>query len=159
MSWENAMLWSFVATLVLTIILSGGRGLGMTRMDIPYLLGTIFTQDRDKAVRFGVLFHMANGWVFGLIYVAIFHSLGIFTAVAGATIGLLHAIFVLSVGMEALPSFHPRMSSEQDGPDPTRQLEPPGFLALHYGRQTPIATVFAHLIYGLILGMFYHPSL
>ena len=47
------------------------------------------------------------------------------------------------------------MASEQKGPTVTRQLEPPGFLALNYGYQTPISVVVAHLIYGAILGGFY----
>jgi len=33
-----------------------------------------------------------------------------------------------------LPGLHLRMASEQRGPEPTRQLEPPGFLALNYAR-------------------------
>ncbi|HEV2073099.1 MAG TPA: hypothetical protein VGR29_05595, partial [Thermomicrobiales bacterium] len=40
-------------------------------------------------------------------------------------------------------------------PTPTRQLEPPGFFALHYGRRTPISVILAHLLYGGILGAFY----
>jgi hypothetical protein len=54
-----------------------------------------------------------------------------------------------------LPAMHPRMASEQDGPTPTRQLEPPGFMALNYGRRTPITVILAHLVYGGILGAFY----
>jgi hypothetical protein len=50
---------------------------------------------------------------------------------------------------------HPRMASEHHGPNPTRQLEPPGFMALNYGRPTPVATILAHLLYGAILGAFY----
>jgi len=57
--------------------------------------------------------------------------------------------------MSLLPSFHPRMASEQKGPTVTRQLEPPGFLALNYGYQTPVSVLLAHLIYGGILGAFY----
>ncbi len=34
-------------------------------------------------------------------------------------------------------------------------LEPPGFLALTYGYQTPASVLLAHLIYGAILGTFY----
>ncbi|OQW37218.1 MAG: hypothetical protein A4E19_13685 [Nitrospira sp. SG-bin1] len=33
--------------------------------------------------------------------------------------------------------------------------EPPGFLAMNYGYQTPLATVPAHLAYGAVLGGFY----
>jgi hypothetical protein len=50
---------------------------------------------------------------------------------------------------------HPRMASERQGPTPTRQLEPPGFLALNYGKRTPISVVLAHLLYGGLLGAFY----
>jgi hypothetical protein len=37
----------------------------------------------------------------------------------------------------------------------TRLIEPPGFLALHYGRRTPISVVVAHVVFGLMLGAFY----
>jgi hypothetical protein len=66
-----------------------------------------------------------------------------------------HGLFVLAAAMPALPALHPRMASEQRGPEPTRQLEPPGFLALNYGRQTPLSVVLAHLVYDGILGAFY----
>jgi hypothetical protein len=72
-------------------------------------------------------------------------------------IGLVHAAFVLTAGMRVLPGLHPRMASEQHGPTVTRQLEPPGFLALNYGYQTPVSVVVAHVIFGAILGAFYTP--
>jgi hypothetical protein len=37
----------------------------------------------------------------------------------------------------------------------TRQLEPPGFLALNYGRRKPLSVLLDHLAYGGILGGFY----
>jgi hypothetical protein len=57
--------------------------------------------------------------------------------------------------MRLLPGLHPRMASEQQGPTVMRQLEPPGFLALNYGYQTPVSVLVAHLAYGGILGSFY----
>jgi hypothetical protein len=36
-----------------------------------------------------------------------------------------------------------------------RQLEPPGFLALHYGVRTPVSVLVAHVAFGSILGAFY----
>ena len=66
-----------------------------------------------------------------------------------------YALYVLVASMPALPAMHPRMASEQDGPTPTKQLEPPGFMALNYGRRTPITVILAHLLYGVILGTFY----
>src|SRR5438045_2860574 len=149
------LLWGFVATVVLTAILAGSQGIGFTRMNLPYLLGTMFTPDRDRAKLLGVLVHFANGWIFSLVYVAAFHSVGRATWWFGALIGLVHASFVLAVGMPALPGLHPRMANEQQGPTVVRQLEPPGFLALHYGARTPLSVLAAHAIFGAILGEFY----
>ena len=73
----------------------------------------------------------------------------------GAGIGLVHGLFVLAVAMPIIPAMHPRMVSEYFGPMPNRQLQPPGFLALNYGRRTPIVALTAHLVYGAILGGFY----
>ena len=149
------LLWGFVSTVVLSAILGGSQGLGMTRMNFPYLLGTIFTPNRDRAKLIGVLVHFANGWLFSLLYVAAFHSWGAATWWLGAATGLVHASFVLAVGMPVLPGMHPRMASEQYGPTVVRQLEPPGFLALHYGIRTPVSVLLAHVTFGSILGGFY----
>jgi uncharacterized membrane protein YagU involved in acid resistance len=155
MNWPSWLLWGFVATVVLTALLAGSRGLGLTRMDLTYLLGTIFTPDRDRAKLVGVLVHFVNGWLFSLLYVAAFHAWGMATWWLGALIGLVHASFVLTVLMGTLPAMHPRMANEQRGPTVVRQLEPPGFMALHYGLRTPLAVLVAHLVFGAILGAFY----
>jgi hypothetical protein len=47
------------------------------------------------------------------------------------------------------------MANEQGGPTVVRQLEPPGFLGLHYGTRTPISVFAAHALFGAILGAFY----
>lgn len=155
MNWTSWLLWGFVSTVVLTSILAGSQGLGMTRMNIPYLLGTMFTAGRDRATLIGFVFHFLNGWLFTLLYVAAFHAWGLATWWLGAFIGLVHATFVLTVGIPLLPALHPRMANEQHGPSVVRQLEPPGFLALHYGIRTPVSIVLAHAVFGAILGAFY----
>ena len=43
MSWGSALLWSFAATVVLTGLMAGSQGAHVTRMSIPYMLGTLFT--------------------------------------------------------------------------------------------------------------------
>lgn len=154
-NWPHAILWGFCATIVLDTLLASSRALGLTRMDLPFMLGTMFTVRRERAKVLGFLFHLINGWIFALLYIAIFVSLGIQTWWVGALIGLTHALFILIPGMALLPSIHPRMATEDSGPDATHQLEPPGFLALHYGKRTPLATIFAHIIFGMILGVFY----
>jgi uncharacterized membrane protein YagU involved in acid resistance len=149
------LLWGFVATVVLTAIIYSTQALGMTRMNIAYLLGTMFTPNRDRAKLIGVLVHFVNGWIFSLVYIAAFHSWGQANWWLGAIIGLVHASFVLAVGMPTMPALHPRMANEQYGPTVVRQLEPPGFFALHYGIRTPISILAAHAVFGAILGGFY----
>ena len=152
------MLWGFVATLILTTLMSGSQRLGLTRMNVPFILGTMFTPNRDRAKLVGFGVHLVNGWLFALLYAAAFQSWRRATWWLGAAIGLVHALFVLVAAMPILPGLHPRMASEQRGPTPTRQLEPPGFLALHYGHRTPFSVILAHLVYGGILGAFYRPK-
>ena len=126
------LFWSFIATLILTTLLSSSRGLGLTRMDIPFMVGSMFTEDRDRAQWLGFIIHMLNGWVFAFLYIIGFRMSGMFHWWSGAVIGLIHALFLLTAGMALLPTIHPRMATEQHGPDLTHLLEPPGFLALHY---------------------------
>lgn len=145
----------FAATIILTSTMAASLGLGLTRMDIPLMLGTMFTSDRNLAKVLGFLLNLINGWIFALFYIALLTALHVMTWWAGMLTGLLQSFFVLLVVLPTLPNLHPRMATEDRGPDPTRQLEPPGFLALHYGRGTPIATIVAHLLYGGVLGILY----
>jgi hypothetical protein len=155
MNLESILLWGFVATIVLTTIMQGGQGIGLSRMSLPFMLGTMFTANRDRAGMLGFLVHLLNGWLFALLYALAFESWRRATWWLGAGIGLVHGLAVLVALMPVLPGFHPRMASEQRGPEPTRELEPPGFLALNYGRRTPLLALLAHLVYGAIIGAFY----
>ena len=149
------LLWGFVATVILTALLSGSQGLRLTRINLPYIVGTFVTPNRDRALFWGFLRHLLDGWFFSLIYVFAFQSWGEASWWRGAGIGLVHGAFVLTAGMKILPGLHPRMATERHGPTVVRQLEPPGFLALNYGVQTPIAVLIAHVIFGAVLGGFY----
>ena len=150
----HCAIWGLFATIVLTTLLAGSQGLGYTRMNVPFLLGTIVTPNRDRAKVYGVLIHMVNGVIFASVYLFAFQLWGGATWWKGAILGAVHAGFLLSFGVTFLPALHPHMASERQGPTVVRQLEPPGFLGLHYGRPTPIAVFVAHVVFGIILGVF-----
>lgn len=156
MSIGSILLWGFVATLLLTATLAASQLLGFTRMSLPFILGTMITADRSRAMVIGFAMHLVAGWLFALIYALVFQALCQATWWLGALGGLFHGLFVLIVLLPLLPEVHPRMATERQGPTPTRMLQPPAFLALHYGRSTPLATLIAHIAYGVILGAFYH---
>ena len=70
------LLWGFVGTVVLTTVLSASQGLNLTRMNLPFMLGTIVRPGSRSAARVGFLIHLVNGWLFALVYVATFHAWG-----------------------------------------------------------------------------------
>lgn len=155
MNLPSILLWGFAATAVLTTLTIAAQSLGLTRIDIPFIVGTMFTPDRDRAKFVGLFVHLINGWIFALVYGLFFENVHRATWWFGAMIGLAQGVIVVVAILPLLPGIHPRMVSDFRGPEPTRLLEPPGFLATNYGRMTPIVTIFAHAIYGAILGAFY----
>lgn len=96
------------------------------------------------------------GWVGALGYVALLHAHGGASVWLGALLGLLHAALLLTAGVRVLPAVHPGMASEHHGPPVKRQLEPPGFLGLNYGRWTPAVVTVAHALYSAAVGLLYH---
>jgi hypothetical protein len=154
MNITDIVLWGFAATLLLTTVLAVSKPVGLTRMDLPFILGTIFTSNRSKAALYGYITHLILGWFFAFIYAAAFKSAGYYTWWFGLIIGFVHGAFVLSAGIQIIAAFHPRMAQPYQGPTPTRLLEPPGLFALNYGKGTPLMTMIAHLLYGAVLGTF-----
>jgi len=154
------MIWgvivgSVAGTVVLTTLLRAASELGLTRMDIPFLLGTAVTVDRVRAKAIGYALHFVFGLVFALAYWAIFAVVDEAGFVLGALLGLVHALFASTALVNVLlPVVHPRMGTGFDAAGSAPLLEPPGFLLLNYGRQTPIATIAAHIAYGAIIGGF-----
>ncbi len=155
--WGGWATFGFGATVALTAILVTAQLTGRTRMDIPMMLGTIFVEDPDRARVVGSLVHLANGQVFALFYAAGFSLLDRATWWLGGLFGLLHGIAALTLIIPLLPGIHPRMASERQGPTGDVVLEPPGPLALNYGRATAAVTLAAHVAYGSLLGILLSP--
>jgi hypothetical protein len=155
MSVWGALAGGFVGTIVLTSALSAASELQLTRMDIPFLLGTALFPDRPRAKAAGYLLHFFAGLLFALAYFAVFAAIGEASWWLGALFGLLHGTFAGTALVNVLlPIVHPRMGSPATAADRSPLLEPPGFLLLNYGAATPLVTLVAHLAYGAIVGGF-----
>lgn len=151
----GALAGGFVGTVVLTSGLRACSELHVTRIDIPFLLGTAVTEDRTRAKAVGYLLHFIAGLAFALIYYAVFTALGEASWWLGALFGVVHALFAGTTLVNVLlPAVHPRMGTTSTAADSSPQLEPPGFLLVNYGRSTPVATVLVHIAYGAIVGGF-----
>ena len=154
MDWAGWAVFGLVATTGLTAVMIAAQLAGRTRLDLPLMLGTITTEDPDRARVAGFAIHLVVGQVFALFYAAGFAALDQSEWWLGATFGLAHAAVALTVLVPLLPGVHPRMASERAGPNSTAVLEPPGLFALNYGTTTPLVAVAAHLVYGAVLGLF-----
>lgn len=151
----GALLGGLLGTVVLTTLLRGASEFGWTRMDLPFLLGTAVTEDRIRAKVVGYALHFVFGLVFALAYYAVFAVVDRSGVVLGALLGLAHALFAGTALVSILlPAVHPRMGTGFDAAGSAPLLEPPGFMLLNYGRETPLATIVSHLAYGAIVGGF-----
>jgi hypothetical protein len=151
----GAVVGGLAGTVVLTTILRAASELGLTRIDLPFLLGTALTTDRVRAKAIGYALHFVSGIFFALAYYAIFLVIGAAGVLLGALFGFVHALFAGTALVSVLlPVVHPRMGTGFDAAGSAPLLEPPGFLMLNYGRETPVVNVAAHVAYGAIVGGF-----
>jgi hypothetical protein len=144
-----------VGTVVLTTVLRGASEAGLTRMDLPFLLGTAFTANRTRAKALGYGLHFVSGLGFALLYYAIFAAIHESGWALGALFGLVHALFAGTVLVNILlPLVHPRMATPLTAAPSVALLEAPGFMMRNYGLGTPLVTLAAHLVFGAIVGGF-----
>jgi hypothetical protein len=124
-------------------------------MDIPLLLGTVFTDNRSRASVVGYLLHFFNGLVFALAYYGTFKAVDQAGWAFGAALGVVHAAFAGGALVTILlPAVHPRMGTPWSDAEETPLLEPPGFMLVNYGRRTALWTLLVHIAYGAIVGGF-----
>jgi hypothetical protein len=157
MDWAGWALFGLVATAVLTVVMIAAQLAGLTRLDLPLVLGALVVEDPDRARVAGFFIHLAVGQGFALGYAACFALLGSATWWLGGLLGLLHVAVALTVLVPLVVGVHPRMASGRAGPGSIAVLEPPGLLGLNYGTQTPAVAVVAHLAYGVALGLLLRP--
>jgi len=153
----STLVGGFFGTMVLTILMRFASELRVTRMDLAFLLGTTVTANRTRAKAIGYVFHFLLGLGFAFAYTACFVVLGRSAWWLGATIGVVHGVFVGAVLVNVLlPAVHPRMGTPDTAADEIALIEPPGFLMLNYGRNTFLLNLAAHIVYGAIVGAMVH---
>jgi hypothetical protein len=152
-SLQGALAGGFIGTLVLTTGLRAATELRLTRIDLPFLLGTAFTADRTRARALGYALHFLFGLLFASTYYLVFEALDEASWWFGALLGVVHALFAGTALVSVLlPLIHPRMGTSFSAADSAPLLEPPGFMLLNYGASTPIVMLATHVIYGAIVG-------
>ena len=154
----STLVGGVIGTIVLTTMIRAASELRLTRMDLAFLLGTAFVEDRTRAKAVGYACHFALGVLFAFGYAATFVAVGRSSWWLGAAVGALHALFVSTVLVNVLlPLVHPRMGTPDTAAADTPLIEAPGFLMLNYGRSTFVLNLVAHVAYGAIVGALVNP--
>ena len=155
MSIWAALAGGFAGTLVLTTVLRAASEFHLTRIDLPFLLGTAVSADRARAKTIGYVAHFVMGLIFAIGYYAMFTALGRHDWWLGAIFGVGQSIFAGTVLVNVLlPLVHPRMGTPLSDATSVALLEPPGFMARNYGVRTPLVSLLAHVAYGTIIAVF-----
>jgi len=71
-----ALGWGLLATALLTLVMSASQGLGWSRISLPYMLGTIFSPRRDRALAIGSGLHAVIGLAVAVGYALVFEGWG-----------------------------------------------------------------------------------
>ncbi len=151
----GALAGGAVGVVVFSICLELCQAAGVTRMDVPLLLGTAIVDDRDRGRVVGYGIHLALGLGFSLIYAGVFAAVGHAGWLLGLALGAVHAGFFGGPLMNVLlPAFHPRMGKPWTDASETPILEPPGFMLRNYGASTLAVSLALHLAFGAIVGAF-----
>ena len=149
----SALVGGFVGTVVLTTGMQAATALRLTRIDLPFLLGTALTSDRTRAGALGYGLHFVLGLAFALGYYAVFAAADVASWWLGAALGVIHGLFAGTALVNSLlPLVHPRMGSNFSDASTAPLLEPPGFLLLNYGSSTPVVLILVHALYGALIG-------
>lgn len=151
---SSAIAGGVIGTLAMATIIKAAAELGLSRMDLALLLGTVVSANRRKARAVGYVFHFLIGIVFAELYGGFFEIVGRSSWQMGALLGALHAIFTSTVLVSVLlPVVHPRMATPDTAANDITLIEPPGFLMLNYGRSTIAVSLIAHIVYGALVGL------
>lgn len=155
--------WGFVASAAMATLLEGAQLSGYTRMSMPFLFGALVTGNRRWAIILGYALYLLGGWVFAVVYALCLQTLHVSGAGSGAAIGFVlalgHGLFLIAVFLPLLPYIHPRLASDYDGVHALARIEPPGPFGLNYGWATPLATVLAQALFGIVFGLGYGAAL
>ena len=148
-----AIIAGIIATVIMTAVMYIGRAMMPEQMpmNILYLLGTMMTRDTKMAYMMGSVMHLMNGIIFAIIHAAIYAAFGLESNLLlwGLLLGAIHWVIV-GMGMGMMPMMH---SGIKDG-----TIDAPGAFAMSLPMMNRIGFLMVHLLFGLLVGVFYGAS-
>jgi hypothetical protein len=141
----NAVIAGVVATLVFTMVLMMAPKMGMPKMDIVSLLGSMFGKPNQAL---GWMMHLMMGVVFTLIYAFLWaNGIGAATWTGGLVFGAVHWLIV-GVVMAMIPMMHAGIKSGA--------VQAPGmWMTNNGGTMAFIGGLVGHMIFGVVVALVY----
>ncbi len=119
------------------------------KMDLLKMLGTMMLPASGMTYGVGLVIHAMMSVIFALVHVAFFFWFDLESSLVlwGLLFGAVHGIMIgIAFGM-ITPSTHRGI---RDG-----VVEAPGFFGLSMGMTTAMGILMVHLLYGVLVGVFY----
>jgi hypothetical protein len=153
--------WAITAGLVggiaFLMVVYMGLAIRMTRMNFLEMLGTMIAPTGSKATVYsiGLMAHLMMSAAFGLAHAGILDAIGV-TSVGQAAgwdllIGAAHGMVILAVLPMMLTLMHPLVRKHA--------MDQPGVAMTGFGSGTPIGSLMAHVVFGVVTGAIYAAAL
>src|SRR5918992_479449 len=146
MDWTNIIWAGAAATAAMTVLIYMGPLMGMPKMDIAQMQGSMVLEQGNTAFMMGMVMHFIVGIAIAIVYALIWEA----TAIpviwwSGLIFGLVHGLIALMV-MPMMMKMHKEV---QAGRFPN--------LIKAGGMMGVAGLMIGHLIYGLAIGLLYTP--
>lgn len=148
----RALLAGLAGTVAFTALIYAGPSMGLPRMDIATMLGTMFVANPGAAFAPGLAMHLMIGLVLALGYAFLFaHWLPGRPWLRGALYGLVPWAMMMVVVLPMLGLVHPLVRAGM--------MPAPGLFLSGMGTvMAPLGGLIGHLVYGAVLGAVYGRS-
>jgi hypothetical protein len=140
-----AIVAGLVGTGMMTVLMGMAPQMGMPKMDIVGLLGSMFGAPANRSL--GLALHLMMGAIFGIVYALLFPALGGSIILLGLFFGIAQWLIVgLAMGM--IPTLHAGIRSGQVSAPGVYMMSTGGMMSFMGG-------LLGHAVFGLVVGIIY----
>jgi hypothetical protein len=133
------LIGGIVGTAAMSVLLLFPRWLGVGKIDVIPAVGALITGKAENALSIGYIVHFASGIIFAYIYWGILVLMKMpIVWWAFAMAGFIHGIVVMLLVCITVMEHHPIARYHERGP------------------MTGLAQLFAHIVYGVVVGLIVH---
>lgn len=146
MNFLGAVIAGVAGTIVMTMVMVMAPKMGMPKMDIVGMLGSMFSPEGNRSL--GMAMHLMMGIVFAVIYALLWNAgVGTVGLLWGAVFGTVH--WLVSGGMMGgMSMMHAGVKSGT--------IEAPGvFMINNGGMMAFMGGLIGHIIFGLVVALVY----